>query len=116
MKATTIYFEFESRDETPRIAAPEEYGELLGAGTLMDDRDAVDVVIDYPLDIPTTLRIAKPITVERFARGVADAYRVIYANDGPDGPYGIAGHGIDELYLESASRRSNGMWHLMIGS
>lgn len=115
MKATTIYFEFESRDETPRIAAPEEYGELLGANTLMDDRDAVDIVIDYPLDIPTTLHITKPITVERFARGVAAAYRVIYQSDGPDGPYGIAGD-IDELYLESASRRSNGKWHLMIGS
>jgi hypothetical protein len=134
MKATTIYFEFETRDETPRIAAPEEYGELLGASTIMDDRDAIDVVIDYPLTRPTTLHMTKPITVERFARGVAAAYKVIYheeertstrvvelaagtLNRGEsDGTYGIASHGIESLYLEGASRRSDGKWYLMIGS
>lgn len=134
MKATTIYFEFETRDETPRIAAPEEFGELLGASTIMDDRDAIDVVIDYPLTNPTTLHMTKPITVERFARGIAAAYRVIYQEEErtstrvaelaegtlnrgeSDGTYGISSHGIEDLFLEGASRRSNGKWYLMIGS
>ena len=134
MKATTIYFEFETRDETPRIAAPEEYGELLGASTIMDDRDAIDVVIDYPLTNPTTLHMTKPITVERFARGVAAAYKVIYQEEErtsskeaglmpgtlnrgeTDGTYGIVMHGIEDLYLEGASRRSDGKWYLTIGS
>lgn len=134
MKATTIYFEFETRDETPRIAAPEEYGELLGASTLMDDRDTIDIVIDYPLARPATLHMTKPLTVERFARGVAAAYKVIYQDEArtsskeadlapgtlnrgdTDGTYGISMHGIEDLYLEGASRRSDGKWYLMIGS
>jgi hypothetical protein len=136
MKATTIYFEFQTRDETPRIAAPEEYsnGELLGAHTLMDDRDAIEVVIDYPLAHPTTLHMTKPLTVERFARGVAAAYKIIYQEEertstkeaglvpgtlnrgDTDGTYGIVMHGIEDLYLEGASRRSDGKWYLMIGS
>ena len=123
MKATTIYFEFETRDETPRIAAPEEFGELLGASTIMDDRDTIDVVIDYPLTRPTTLHMTKPITVERFARGVAAAYKVIYQEEErtltqgeSGGTYGISGHGIEELFLEGASRRSDGKWYLTIGS
>ena len=117
MKATTIYFEFETRDDTPRIAAPEEFGELLGKGTLMDERDAVDVVIDYPLDKPTTLHMTKPITVERFARGVAAAYGVIYTTNDPDGiMYGKQTDTTEGLYLEAASRRSDGKWYLTIGS
>jgi hypothetical protein len=134
MKATTIYFQFETRDETPRIAAPEEFGELLGASTIMDDRDKIEIVIDYPLTRPTTLHMEKPITVERFARGLAAAYKVIYQEEErtsskeaglmpgtlnrgeTDGTYGIASHGIEDLYLEGASRRSDGKWYLTIGS
>lgn len=117
MKATTIYFEFATRDETPRIAAPEEFGELLGASTIMDDRDTIDVVIDYPLTNPTTLHMTKPITVERFARGVAAAYKVIYATEDRDGIiYGKETDTTEGLYLEAASRRSDGKWYLTVGS
>ena len=131
---TTIYFEFETRDETPRISAPEEFGELLGASTIMDHRDRIDVVIDYPLTRPTTLHMDKPITVERFSRGVSAAYRVIYQEEArtsstnaglvpgtlnrgeTDGTYGIVMHGIEGLYLEGATLKEDGKWYLMIGS
>lgn len=136
MTIQTIYFEFETREETPRISAPEEFSELLGAATTMDERDEITVMIDYPLDKPYKMTIRrKPITVESFARAVADAYKAIYCEEArtsqipedrlsamslnrnkTNGKYGIWGHGMGDLYLEGAVRQDDGTWRLLIGS
>ena len=101
---------------------------------LLDERNEITVVIDYPLTKPCKLYISGgPITAERFCKAVSDMYHVIYKEEDRTSPepaglvpgmlnrsttsgkYGVWGHGIGDLVLEAAER-SNGVWRIMVGS
>ncbi len=109
---------------------------LGGADVVLDERGIIQVLITYPLSKPTTLTIHRDsaIDVKTFITAVASMYRAIYADEArstrvmegtvpgmlnrnkTDGKYGIWGHGIDDLFLEGAERKADGVWHLHIVS
>lgn len=91
---------------------------------VLDDRTTITVEFDYPLSRPVQINLAgiSPWTRAIFARAVAEQYARMYADEADainkcrDLPYGIVGHALSDLVLESANRTPDGVWHLTVGS
>lgn len=106
---------------------------------IMEPSPVLRFVIDYPLTKSKAVELrhddGTPWTKVQFIEAVREAYRTIYAEEaaavggepkhtpnGPllnrvttNGPYGIWGHRMSDLVLESASKRNN-TWKLHVGS
>jgi len=103
---------------------------------VIDDRDEIVIVFDYPLAKPVQRSFQSPggFTRGTFASAVGKGYADIYAEEEEtreaspkpqgilmnrsktDGVHGIWGHDLADLTLEGAYRDSDGLWHLEVGS
>ena len=100
---------------------------------IMEPSPTLEFTLDYPLTRPfrfsETHEDGSGWTEVQFCDALHRAYVEVYAAEGPDpgnvpgmlnrattdGPYGIVGHRIDDLWLEQASKE-DGEWTLFIGS
>jgi len=100
---------------------------------LMDPSPTIKILIDYPLTKPCTFEAKCPNpdgwTEVEFIEAVRMAYLEVYSlEEDPglipgllnraksDGPVGIWGHGMAELFLEGAVKQEDGTWKLIVGS
>src|SRR5580700_3465963 len=98
---------------------------------LMDPNPIIKILIDYPLTRPSTFEVKCPNpegwTEVEFLDAVHAAYRAVYSLEDDsgragnlynlgksDGPVGIWGHDIGDLYLEGAIKRTDGTWELEV--
>lgn len=119
-------FNFESsrveegyRDYFQVVTIPNlETKELRYATELITPEKHITIIFDYPLSNKTQLTFSskKGFTYKRFAQCVFQGYTKIYKEDGPDGKYGIWGHGIEDLVLTSAYQTKPGVFTLGIDS
>lgn len=106
---------------------------LIPCHGLMDPSPTIKILIDYPLTNPCTFEAKCPNpdgwTEVEFIEAVRMAYLEVYSlEEDPgfvpgmlnrarsEGPVGIWGHGIGDLFLEGAERQDDGTWKLLVGS
>lgn len=109
--------------------------ELINPDTIVVAQDEITITFDYPLERPAKLTFTNPGGFSRyeFFRCVYEGYKNIYAQeesvDGDpgmipgmlnrarsDGPYGIWGHVMSDLFLEGVIDLGCGNYELCIGS
>lgn len=95
-----------------RIAGSDPFF-LKDTDKLLTKHEKVIVKFDYPLGGEYEFSMKGPVTVESLAAFVQSTYKKIYAN--PD-KYGIWGHCIEDLVLEGATVKRNGVIELGVGS
>jgi hypothetical protein len=119
MTMETKFFNFEILSEDgpycPRLSELHTLVNLHNGDEIIDGREKFDVVIDYPMTKTFTLHIGNgPITLNQLARAIGVFYQAAFSEREK---YGVhPNDGLDRLYLEVAQRRSDGTWHLMVGS
>ena len=109
--------------------------ELVNPDTIVIARDEITITFDYPLEREAKLTFTNPGGFSRyeFFRCVYKGYKNIYAQeeavDGDpgmipgmlnrarsDGPYGIWGHVMSDLFLEGVIDKGDGNYELCMGS
>lgn len=109
--------------------------ELVQPYTIVITHDEITISFDYPLSNPTRMTFTNPGGFTRFDffRCVYEGYKKIYeqeeAADGDpgmipgmlnrasnNGPHGIWGHVMEDLYLEGVYDEGDGNYRLAIGS
>lgn len=117
------------------VAEPECFNALIDPFEDITKKEAIEIVFDYPLSKPCTLTFSRPagFTRRSFAQAVYDGYMKIYDEEESaagktdnipgmlnrsrsDGPHGIWGHVIGDLFLEGAEEVSPGKFELIMGS
>ena len=123
--------------QCPRVAGfPDVRPEgIVGGNRQLTDLERIQITFDYPLSQPTTREFFKEggFTLYDFYQAVYEGYVKIYAEeDGAvgdpglipgmlnratsNGPHGIWGHGIEDLFLEGFRETSPGKFELGMGS
>lgn len=109
--------------------------ELIDPDTIVISRDKITITFSYPLERETKLTFTNPGGFSRydFFRCVYEGYKNIYAQEEAvagnpgnipgmlnrarsDGPYGIWGHVMEDLFLEGITDKGDGNYELVIGS
>lgn len=127
-------------DETyiscPHISSYEsDIDKIVKPDEIVAPEDTITILFDYPLSNAVELEFTNPGGFNRvqFCKAVHDGYTQIYQiEDGAvgdpgmipgmlnrqssDGPYGIWGHVMSDLYLESIESCGDGRYKLGIGS
>jgi hypothetical protein len=108
---------------------------IVGGNRQLTHLERIQITFDYPLSQPTTREFFKEggFTLYDFYQAVYEGYVKIYAEeDGAvgdpglipgmlnratsNGPHGIWGHGIEDLFLEGFRETSPGKFELGMGS
>lgn len=115
MQTKCINFDIIDGDDiiSPRLSEPESFDRLVNGDAILDERDQITVVIEYPLPKPRNLKIHGPVTLETFARAVASAYRMIFSEKKKDSKLAPQPR-LEHLTLSGADRRPDGTWRLLI--
>jgi hypothetical protein len=109
--------------------------EMVGADDLVEPRETIALILDYPLSQAVEMVVTCPggFTRKAFAQAVLDSYRRIYAEEAADvgdpglasgllnrarsnGRHGIWGHDIEDLFLEGAEPLGDGRYEIIMGS
>jgi hypothetical protein len=89
-----------------------------GAGATnnkVTDEEVIDIVINYPLQTELIHRAEKEggFTVRDFAESLLDGYKLIYRDPKR---FGVWGHGLGDLFLESIEEIEPGKFKAVMGS
>ena len=108
-----------------------------GLSDVIEQTPVLRFTLTYPLTNPYVFHEihedGRGWTKVEFIDAVRRAYETVYATEAEasahpgqvpnlynratsNGPYGIWGHEIDELFLEGAERLPDGMWSIQVGS
>jgi len=109
---------------------------LIDGDEIVADSPEIEIVFDYPLSHRVTLFFSndgKPFTRRNFWRAVHEGYTQIYREEDEavgktdnipgmlnrqesEGPYGIWGHHIGDLYIEGVQEVKQNKFELLMGS
>lgn len=130
-------YEFDGGTRCPRVEEfPEITPEMISDGNpVVTELERITIEFSYPLGQPTVREFFKPggFTAYDFYRAVYEGYVKIYAEEeaatgdpgmipgmlnraASNGPHGIWGHGLEDLFLEGFREHGPGHFTLGIGS
>ena len=117
METKSFNFDVFTEDGTssPRLDDLDQLRNVINGDAIIDDRDEIQVIIDYPTAKTSSLYISgQPITLTRLARAAGAFLQIAFAEREK---YGVAPEDdIGRYWLEGADRRPDGTWRLLIGS
>jgi len=109
--------------------------DIVGGNRLITSREKIQITFDYPLSHSVPIEFANPggFTCWDFFKAVYDGYSQIYAEEEQavgnpghipgmlnrsvsQGPYGIWGHDMEDLFLEGFRETTPGCFDLGMGS
>ena len=142
MKTFEIEYSADWNYSNPHCVRVEDYhdlqvrADLINGDEVVVESPEIEIVFDYPLEQAVTLSFSndeRPFTRRDFWRAVYEGYTQIYREEdeavgttGPipgmlnratsEGPHGIWGHDMGDLYIEGVTEVGHNKFELLMGS